>query len=118
MLKRTADVNMIYVPYPGSPPAVSALLGNHVTAVFATYPNVTEQVRTGQLRGLATASRTRIEQLPEVPTLAGSGYKDFEADLWFGMVAPAKTPPQALSQLAGLFTAALRAPEIQPKLAV
>ena len=118
MLKRAAAVKMIFVPYPGSPPAVSALLGGHVTSVFATYPNVAEQVRSGQLRALATASRTRIEQLADVPTLAESGYKDFEADLWFGMVAPAKAPPQALSQLAGLFTAALHAPEIQPKLNV
>jgi tripartite-type tricarboxylate transporter receptor subunit TctC len=117
-LKQAADVKMIYVPYPGSAPAVSALLGGHVTAVIAAYPNVAEQLRTGQLRALATASLTRIEPLPEVPTVAESGFKDFEADLWYGMVAPARTPPETLSQLAGLFTAALQAPEIKPKLNV
>jgi tripartite-type tricarboxylate transporter receptor subunit TctC len=118
MLKRAADVKMTYVPYPGSAPAVSALLGEHVTSVFATYPNVAEQVKAGQLRALATASHTRIESLPEVPTLAESGYKDFEADLWYGVVAPAKTSREMLSQLAGLFAAALQAPEIKPKLNV
>jgi tripartite-type tricarboxylate transporter receptor subunit TctC len=83
---------------------------------MAAYPNVAEQVKAGQLRALATASRTRIDSLAQVPTLAESGYKDFEADLWYGMVAPAKTPAETLSQLAGLFIAALQAPEIRPKL--
>jgi tripartite-type tricarboxylate transporter receptor subunit TctC len=115
-LKQAADVKMIYVPYPGSAPAVSALLGGHVTSVIAAYPNVAEQLRSGQLRALATASLTRIEPLPEVPTVAESGFKHFEADLWYGMVAPAKTPAETLSQLAGLFIAALESPEIRPKL--
>jgi tripartite-type tricarboxylate transporter receptor subunit TctC len=118
MLKRAADVKMTYVPYPGSAPAVSALLGEHVTSVIAAYPNLAEQLKAGQFRALATASRTRIESLPEVPTLAESGYKDFEADLWYGLVAPAKTSQNIISQLAGLFTAALQAPDIKPKLAV
>jgi tripartite-type tricarboxylate transporter receptor subunit TctC len=116
MLKKAADIRMTYVPYPGSAPAVSALLGGHVTSVMAAYPNVAEQVKAGQLRALATASRTRIDSLAQVPTLAESGFKDFEADLWYGMVAPAKTPAETLSQLAGLFTTALRAPQIGPKL--
>jgi tripartite-type tricarboxylate transporter receptor subunit TctC len=118
MLEKAAGIRMTYVPYPGSAPAVSALLGGHVTSVMAAYPNVAEQVKAGQLRALATASRMRIDSLAEVPTLAESGYQDFEADLWYGMVAPAGTPPETLSQLAGLFTAALLAPEIKPKLAV
>jgi tripartite-type tricarboxylate transporter receptor subunit TctC len=118
MLRHAAGIKMTYVPYPGSAPAVSALLGGHVTSVMAAYPNVAEQVRAGQLRALATASRTRIDSLADVPTLAESGYGDFEADLWYGIVAPAGTPPDMLSQLAGLFTAALQAPEIKPKLAV
>ena len=116
-LKRAAGVNMIYVPYQGSGPAVNALLGDHVTSVLASYPNVVEQVRTGTLRALATASPTRIPELPDVPTIADSGFKDYESDIWFGVMAPAKTPDQAVSQLAGWFTAALQAPELKPKLA-
>jgi len=116
-LKRAAGVNMIYVPYQGSGPAVNALLGEHVTSVLASYPNVVEQVRTGTLRALATASPTRIPELPDVPTIADSGFKDYESDIWFGVMAPAKTPDQAVSQLAGWFTAALQAPELKPKLA-
>jgi tripartite-type tricarboxylate transporter receptor subunit TctC len=114
-LKRAAGVNMIYVPYQGSGPAVNALLGGHVTSVMASYPNVVEQVRTGTLRALATASPTRIPELPDVPTIADSGFKDYESDIWFGVMAPAKTSNETVSQLAGWFTAALDAPEVKSK---
>jgi tripartite-type tricarboxylate transporter receptor subunit TctC len=114
-LKRAAGVNMIYVPYQGSGPAVNALLGGHVTSVMASYPNVVEQVRTGTLRALATASPTRIPELPDVPTIADSGFKDYESDIWFGAMAPAKTPNEAVVQAANWFTAALQAPEVKSK---
>jgi len=116
-LKHTAGVNMNYIPYQGSTPAVNALLGGHVTAVMASYPNVAELVNTGKLRALATGTAARIEPLPDVPTIAESGFKDFEADIWFGLVAPAKTPSGALSQLADWFTTALKDPGVTPKLA-
>jgi tripartite-type tricarboxylate transporter receptor subunit TctC len=96
---------------------VNALLGEHVTAVMASYPNVAELVTTGKLRALATASAARIELMLNVPTVAESGFKDFEADIWFGLVAPAKTPGEAISQLGAWFTAALNDPEVTPKLA-
>jgi tripartite-type tricarboxylate transporter receptor subunit TctC len=115
-LKRAAGVNITYVPYQGSGPAVNALLGEHLTAVFASYPNVVEPVRSGRLRALAVASLMRIEQLPEAPTVVESGFKDYEADLWYGVVAPAKTPKEAISQLAGWFNAAIQVPEIKSKL--
>jgi len=116
-LKHAAGVSMNYIPYQGSTPAVNALLGEHVTAVMASYPNVAELVSTGKLRALATSSAERIASLSNVPTIAESGFKDFEADIWFGVVAPAKTPGGTLSQLAGWFTAALKDPEVTPKLA-
>ncbi len=116
MLTHAAGVNMTFVPYQGDAPAVNALLGGHVTSVFFGYPAVAAQVNAGKLRVLATASRTRIEPLPEVPTIAESGYKDIEADVWFGLFAPAKTPKERLAQLTGRFTAALQAPEIKSRL--
>ena len=60
---------MTYVPYAGSGPAINALLGGHLTAVFADYPTVVEQLKTGTLRALATTSRTRAAALPDVPTI-------------------------------------------------
>jgi tripartite-type tricarboxylate transporter receptor subunit TctC len=118
LLKRAANVNLIYVPYSGSAPAINALLGQHVTSVFAGYPNVAELVTTGKLRALAVASRERIEPLPDVPTVAESGYKDYEVNNWLGLFAPTKTSKETTSQLAGLFTAAVQTPELRPKLLV
>jgi tripartite-type tricarboxylate transporter receptor subunit TctC len=116
-LKHAAGVNVNFIPYQGSTPAVNALLGGHVTAAMASYPNLAELVSTGKLRALATASATRIGPMPDVPTIAESGFKDFEADIWFGLVAPAKTPGEAISQLGARFAAALKDPEVTPKLA-
>jgi tripartite-type tricarboxylate transporter receptor subunit TctC len=117
MLKRAANVDLTYVPYPGVAPALTALLGGHVTSAFSAYTAVQEHIRTGQMRALAAVSAARIDALPDVPAMAELGFKDLDGDLWYGLFAPAKTPPDTLSQLAGWFTAALRAPELKPKLA-
>src|SRR4030095_15969733 len=89
----------------------------HVASVFAEYPTVAEQLRAGRLRALAAASQTRTDALPDVPTVAESGYKDYEFDGWWGIFAPAKTPEKSVSQLADWFTAAMRTPAIRSKLA-
>ena len=114
--KRVADINLVYVPYPGGAPAVNALLGGHVTAVLQNYSEVAEQLKSDKLRALATTSLSRIEHLPDVPTVAESGYKEYQLEVWFGVLAPAKTPPEMTAQLASWFTAALQAPEVTPKL--
>ena len=90
--KRAAGIDLTYVPFTGGAPAINALLGGHVTAVLQNFSEAGEQVHSGALRALATPSRERIPPLPDVPTIAEFGYKDFVADVWFGLVAPAKTP--------------------------
>jgi len=112
-----ANVNMIYVPYAGSAPALNAVLGEHVTSVFAGYAVVAEQLKAGQLRALATATLKRIEPLPDLPTFDELGFHDLEVDNWFGVIAPAKTPKETLKELAGWFTSALQAPEVKARLA-
>src|SRR5262245_51993387 len=77
-LKRAASIGMINVPFPGSAPAVNAILGGHVSALFVNYPAVAEQVNAGRIRVLATASRTRLESIPDVPTIAEVVSKTFE----------------------------------------
>jgi tripartite-type tricarboxylate transporter receptor subunit TctC len=116
-LKRAANVDMTFVPYPGVAPAINALLGEHVASAFASYSTASEQLKAGKLRPLATPSPTRIELQPEVPTVAESGYRDYELNYWFGALAPAKAPKEKVSQLAGWFTAALQAPAFRAKLA-
>jgi tripartite-type tricarboxylate transporter receptor subunit TctC len=114
---RMAHVSMTYVPYAGSAPAVNAVLGEHVTSVFAGYAVVAEHLKAGKLRALATATLKRIVPLPDVPTFDESGFRGLEVDNWFGIIAPAKTPKETLSQLEGWFTAALQVPEVKARLA-
>jgi tripartite-type tricarboxylate transporter receptor subunit TctC len=117
-LKRAAHVEMSFVPYPGGAPALNAQLGGHVTSILVSYATLAEQLKAGTLRALAAVTRMRIEALPDVPTVAESGYKDYEMDYWSGLFAPAQTPKQTVSQLAAWFTAAVQAPEIKEKLVV
>jgi tripartite-type tricarboxylate transporter receptor subunit TctC len=114
--KRLAHANLTYVPYPGAAPAVSALLGAHVTSAVLNWSEIGEQLIAGKARALATMALQRIEPLPDLPTVAESGYPDFETDVWFGLVAPAKTPKETIAQLIEWFSAALLAPEVKAKL--
>jgi tripartite-type tricarboxylate transporter receptor subunit TctC len=116
MLQQAAHIRTTFVSYPGTPPAMTAALGGHVDAVYSDFPTVAEQVRSGALRALATGARTRLESLPDVPTVDESGYKGYEADIWYGLFAPAKTPPDITARLAGWFTAAGEDPAVKAKL--
>jgi tripartite-type tricarboxylate transporter receptor subunit TctC len=118
MLRRAANIDMTFVPYPGTAPAVTALLGGHVTSYFGIYSVVSEQMKAGSLRALATAAPARIDLLPDVPTVAEQGLPGYEVDIWFGVVAPAKTPQATVTQLASWFTAAMQAPDVRAKLLV
>jgi len=115
-VRRGSNVGLTYVPYPGSAPTVNALLGEHVTSLLAAYSNVSEQINAGKLRPLAVAAPRRIDALPDIPTVAEAGYKDFELENWFGVIAPAKTPKEIAAQMAGWFTAAMQVPDIRAKL--
>ncbi len=115
-LRRVARLDVTYVPYSGGAPAITALLGGHVHAVLGNYSEAVEQLNAGKLRALAATTRTRIPPLPDVPTVAESGYKDYEAEVWFGVAAPAKTPKETVTELAGWFTAALQSPMVRSKL--
>jgi tripartite-type tricarboxylate transporter receptor subunit TctC len=115
-LKRRAKADLTFVPYPGSGPAITALLGGHVTSVLAAYPNAAEQIKAGELRAIAVATGVRAEALPNVPTIAELGYADFALENWFGTVAPAKTPKETVAELSSWFTAALQVPEAKERL--
>jgi tripartite-type tricarboxylate transporter receptor subunit TctC len=105
------------VPYGGTAPAISALMGGHVQAVAADYPTVVSQLAGGNLRGLLTTSAKRVDALPDVPTLNETGIAKYEAEIFYGVVAPAKTPAPTLKALTDFFLAALKAPAMQPRLA-
>jgi tripartite-type tricarboxylate transporter receptor subunit TctC len=116
-LKQQAGMNMTFVPYQGTPPAINALLGGHITAVLAGYGDVIEQIDAGTLRALAVASLSRIASMPALPTVVESGFKDYDASIWYGALLPAKTAPETVSRLGHWLTAAMQAPEMKTKLA-
>jgi len=99
LLKRDAKVDMTYVPYPGSPPAMNATLAGTITAVMANYSDLKGQIDSGALRPIAVPAKKRSPALPDVPTMAENGFNDVDAAVWFGFVAPAKTPKETLAQL-------------------
>jgi tripartite-type tricarboxylate transporter receptor subunit TctC len=115
-LKRTANVDMTFVPFPGDAPTVTAVLGGHVSSALVNYSAAAEQLKAGKLRALAVATPTRIMPLPDVPTVAEFGYRDYGPDQEFGVVAPAKTLKETVTALSRLFATALQTPEIKAKL--
>jgi tripartite-type tricarboxylate transporter receptor subunit TctC len=117
VLRLATKIDTNYVPYGGTAPSINALMGGHVQAVWADYPTVVSQLKTGTLRGLVTTSPKRVAELPDVPTLNETGITRYEAEIFYGLVAPAKTPSAALTQLSEWMLAAMKTPEIAPKLA-
>jgi tripartite-type tricarboxylate transporter receptor subunit TctC len=117
-MTKAAGVTMTYVPYAGSAPAVTAVMGQHVTSAFAGYAVVAENVKADKLRALGVATAKRVEPLLEVPTFDEQGFKNLEVDNWFGVVAPAHTPKETIAQLSGWFKAALQETEVKAKLAL
>jgi tripartite-type tricarboxylate transporter receptor subunit TctC len=115
-LKHVSGADVTYVPYPGGAPAINALLGNHVTAVFAEYAPLAGHIKAGTLRALATTSAHRIDAQPSLPTVAESGYPNYDVDLWWGVFAPTGTPETVRRQLSEWFETALQAPEVKAKL--
>jgi tripartite-type tricarboxylate transporter receptor subunit TctC len=116
MLNRDAGIKMTFVPFMGTAHMVTAVLGGHVVAAVLDYPTAAAQLQVGSLRALATGSRTRIEWLPELPTLAELGYEEFDLDLWYGLFAPKGTPKSLIDQLADWFTTSVSRPEVRTKL--
>jgi tripartite-type tricarboxylate transporter receptor subunit TctC len=115
-LKRAAGINVNFLPYPGNVPAVTALLGGHVTSVLANFAEVAGPLQAGNLRALATTAKSRVAPLPQVPTVSEQGYPDYEATVWLGLVAPAKTPPEIVARLGSWFAEAIQSPDVKPKL--
>ena len=116
--KLRARIFMLHIPYRGTAPSVTDLLAGQVDATFTGAPAVLPHVRSGRLRALAVSSNQRIPALPDVPTVAESGYAGFEADQWYGLVAPAGTPPALVARLNAEVNKALALPDVMQQLAV
>jgi tripartite-type tricarboxylate transporter receptor subunit TctC len=99
MLKSAAGLDMVHVPYNGNGPAGAAVLGGQVQALFGSMPAVLPQAKAGKLRPLAVGTAKRSPALPDVPTVAESGFPGFEVSLWLGFFAPRGTPIEIVNRL-------------------
>jgi tripartite-type tricarboxylate transporter receptor subunit TctC len=116
-LKLKTKIFMLHIPYRGTAPSITDLLGGQVDATFTGAPTVLPHIRAGKLRALAVSSTQRLAALPDVPTVAESGYPGFEADQWYGFVAPAATPAAAVARLNAAINKALQDPAVAQQLA-
>jgi tripartite-type tricarboxylate transporter receptor subunit TctC len=111
-----SGIEVVHVPYKGGGPALTELLAGQVQALFSIALVAIPQVKAGRLRALAITSARRFVLVPELPTVAESGFPGFECIGWFGVVAPAKTPRNIVELMHREITRALRLPEIEQRL--
>jgi tripartite-type tricarboxylate transporter receptor subunit TctC len=115
-LKVMAGVDITHVPYKGAVAINDLLSGQQVHFMFATIPSVIEFVRAGRLRALAVTSKARSAAVPEIPTVAESGFPEFEASSWFGLLGPADLPREIVVKLQTEVVRILTIPEIRNRL--
>jgi tripartite-type tricarboxylate transporter receptor subunit TctC len=113
LLKAEAKVNMVHVAYKGAAPAVTDLVGGQVQMGIFDVPVLLGHIRAGRLKALAVTSASRASTLPDVPTTAEAGYPNVTSDNWYGLVAPAATPPDVLKRIHAAAVAVLKSPAIQ-----
>jgi tripartite-type tricarboxylate transporter receptor subunit TctC len=115
LFKAMTGVDMQHVPYRGSAPAITDLLGGRVQVMFDNMPSSISHIKSGSLRVLAVTTATRSPELPDVPTVAET-VKDYEASAWFGMGAPKNTPKEIIEKLNGEINAILAEPEMKTRI--
>jgi tripartite-type tricarboxylate transporter receptor subunit TctC len=115
-LKFVAGIDMVHVPYKGSGPAITDLIGGQVMMFVDNEPSILPQIKGGKVRALAVTGAQRSGSLPEVPTMEEAGYKGFVVEPWFGFIAPRGTPKAAIDKLNAAFNAALANPRVKARL--
>jgi len=116
LLGIVADIDIVHVPYKGGGPAMQDLLGGQIPAMIATPPTALPHVKAGKIRALATTGAARAALMPDVPTVAESGYPGYEATNWYAYLAPAGTPKDVLARLERELVQALNAPDVREQL--
>ena len=117
MFKLMARVDIVHIPYKGAAPALTDLIGGQIELLFNNVISAMPHVRSGRLRALAVTSKTRSHALPQVPAVAEAGLPDYEASVWYAVLAPARAPAPVLTRLHGEFVKALQQPRVQDRLA-
>lgn len=117
LLNYVAKTDTVHVPYRGAGPAITDVLSGQTQFMITTIPSVAGMIQTGQMRALAVTSKERVPTLPEVPTIAESGWPDYESSAWYGFVAPAGTPADIIDKLNKATVAALKEQAVGQRLA-
>jgi len=117
MLKQMAGIDMVHIPYRGSPPAITDTLGGRTAVMFGPMATVLPHVQGGKLRALAVSTTKRSAAAPEVPTMMESGFPEFEASLWWGFLVPAATPKDIVGKLNEEIGKILQLPDVRETLA-
>jgi tripartite-type tricarboxylate transporter receptor subunit TctC len=117
LFKVVSGIDIVHVPYKGTAPAVTDLVGGQVSMMIANTPAVLPMIKAGRLRPLAVTSLTRSALMPELPTVAESGLPDFEVIVWYGVLAPAATPKPLVVRLNEYLKQMARLPEVKERLA-
>ena len=117
LFKAAASLDMIHAPYRGSGPAVADLVGGQVHVMFDGAPSLMQHINTGKIKAVAAASPRRNPLLPNVPTFAELGYPAVNVALWYGLMAPAGTPPDVVARLNREVNQALRSPDMLERFA-
>jgi tripartite-type tricarboxylate transporter receptor subunit TctC len=116
-LKQAAKIDLVHVPYKGTGPMVTDLLGGSTQATFTGATPLLPHIKQGKLRPLAVGSAKRITALPDLPTVAESGLKGFETSQWYGIMAPAGTPDAIVRKLSSEINRILKSPDVVERLA-
>lgn len=116
MFAQRAQLDMVHVTYKGGAPALADVIAGHMPVYFANVPEVLPQVSGGRIRLLAVSSKSRLPQLPDVPTLAESGYAGFQSATWNGLSAPAQTPKAIVERVASELAALSKEPDFVKKM--
>ena len=117
VFKAAAKLDVTHIPYKGSAPALTDVVGGQVTYMLDSMPSSISLVKGGKLRALAVTSAQRVDALPDVPTFAELGYPDVNLTTWYGMWAPAQTPPDLIATLYKTLSGVLRQPDVRTRLA-
>jgi tripartite-type tricarboxylate transporter receptor subunit TctC len=117
LLKLTAKIDIVHVPYRGAAPAINDLLGQQVQMVFLDLPVILPQIQAGKLKPIALGARQRAPTAPDVPTTAEVGMPDLLIENWYGMIAPAGTPEKIVAEINRVANEAMNDPQVKQKLA-
>ena len=115
MMNANAKIDITHVPYRGTAPALNDLIGGQIPLIWATPVAVMPHVESGKVKMLGVASRKRVPSLPQVPTIAENALPGFDVEIWFGLAAPAKTPPDIVARLSNELQEIVKLPDVQKR---